>query len=164
MSSGNTVEIIGNLTRDAELRYTPNGQPVASFGLAYNHRYQRNGEWQDESHFFDVTCWQKLAENVAESLVKGMRVVVSGRLQYRAWETTDGDKRSKVEIVADDVAVSLRWATVDAVTKNPKEFRGYDDGDGGGNGSRQPARAGGSRSAAPQAPVYNPEYGDEEPF
>lgn len=167
MAIGNVVEIAGNLTRDCELRFTPAGVAVGTFGIAQNHRYQRNNEWVEEVNFFDVVCWQKLAENAAESLTKGMRVIVTGRLQYRSWEDNDGNKRNKIEIVADEVAVSLRWATVDSVTRNPKEESRYGDdgGYGGGNGggnARQPARSGGGASR-PQAPKYEPEY-DEEPF
>ena len=118
MASFNKVILMGNLTRDPELRFTPGGAPVASFGLAWNRRDQ-NGE--DVTSFFDVTCWRDLAENVAESITKGSRVIVYGRLDQRSWENQDGERRSKVEIVADDVAPSLKWATAE-LTRN--EFRG----------------------------------------
>lgn len=152
MAPGNTVTIVGNLTRDPEMRFTPSGQAVATFGVAVNRRWQnRNNEWEEATSFFDVTCWAQMAENVAESLQKGARVVVTGRLDQRSWETQEGDKRSKVEIVADEVAPSLRWATA-AVTKNERR----DGGDGGGSG------VGGGRPVPNEPPAgYNP---DEEPF
>jgi single-strand DNA-binding protein len=151
MAVDNTVTVVGNCTRDPELRFTPAGQAVANFGLAVNRRWQnrQTQEWEEATSFFDVTCWQQLAENVAETIQKGTRIVVTGRLDQRSWETQDGDKRSKVEIVADDVAPSLRWATAE-ITKN--ERRGDAGGGGGGGGSR----------AASNDP--GPQYADEEPF
>ena len=120
MAPGNTVTIVGNATREPELRFTASGQAVATFGVAVNRRWQnRNNEWEESTSFFDVTCWAQLAENVAESVPKGGRVVVTGRLDQRSWETQEGDKRSKVDIVADDVAPSLRWATAQ-ITKNER--------------------------------------------
>ncbi|MDH5519934.1 MAG: single-stranded DNA-binding protein [Acidimicrobiia bacterium] len=111
MAIDNTVTITGNATREPELRFTPSGQAVANFGVAVNRRWQnrQTQEWEEAVSFFDVTCWASLAENVAESVAKGTRITVAGRLDQRSWETQEGDKRSKVEIVADDVAVSLRW-------------------------------------------------------
>ncbi len=146
--AGNAVELVGNLTRAPELRFTPNGAAVANFGLAVNRRWrnQQSNEWEEQTSFFDVVCWRDLAENVAESLDRGTRVVVVGRLEQRSWENQDGEKRSKVEVVADEVGPSLRWATA-SVSKN--ERRG---GDGGYDG---PPPSGG------QAPSYN---NDEEPF
>ncbi|MCY3785657.1 MAG: single-stranded DNA-binding protein [bacterium] len=154
MAFGNTVTIVGNATRDPELRFTPSGTPLCSFGVAWNRRFERGGEQVEEVSFFDVTCWSSLAENVAESITKGARVVVSGRLDQRSWETPEGDRRSKVEIVADDVAPSLRWASAQ-IHRN--EFReGNGTGPRGGAGSASPAPAA-ARSSGPS-------YGDEEPF
>jgi len=151
MAIDNNVTVTGNATREPELRFTPSGQAVANFGVAVNRRWQnrQTQEWEESVSFFDITCWASLAENVAEALAKGTRVTVSGRLDQRSWETQDGDKRSKVEIVADDVAISLRWATAD-VMKNER-FDG-----GGGGGSARPPQGGGAKP-----PPYNP---DEEPF
>ena len=111
--SDNHVTIVGNATRDPELRYTPSGATVVTFGLAVNRRWRnrQTQEWEEETSFFDVKAWAGLAENVAESIVKGCRVIVTGRLEQRSWETDDGQKRSKVEVVADEIAPSLRWAT-----------------------------------------------------
>ena len=113
MANGNTVTIIGNITRDPELRFTPSGQANATFGVAVNRRWQnrQSGDWEEATSFFNVVAWRELAENVSESLGKGARVIVTGRLEQRSWETQDGDKRSVVEVEADEVAASLRWAT-----------------------------------------------------
>jgi single-strand DNA-binding protein len=143
----NTVTLVGNVTRDPELRYTTGGRGVASFGMAVNRRYQVNGEWQEQTSFFNVVAWGTLGENAAACVTKGTRLVVFGRLEQRSWETQDGDKRSKIEIVADDVAPSLRWATA-AITKNERR-----EGGGGGGG----------RSSAPSGDP-GPQYADEEPF
>ncbi|MGF1598797.1 MAG: single-stranded DNA-binding protein [Acidimicrobiales bacterium] len=155
MAMDNTVTITGNATREPELRFTPSGQAVASFGVAVNRRWQnrQTQEWEEAVSFFDVTAWAQLAENVAETIAKGTRVTVTGRLDQRSWETPDGDKRSKVEIVADDVAVSLRWATAE-VNRNERSDTG---GGYSGGGSRGQSSGG----AQPNAPAYNP---DEEPF
>lgn len=144
MGIDNTVVISGNATREPELRYTPSGQAVASFGMAVNRRWQnrQTQEWEEATSFFDVTCWAKLAENVSESVPKGARVTVTGRLDQRSWETPEGEKRSKIEIVADDVALSLRYATGE-MTRNERDESG-----------------GGGRGASAQ-PSYDP---SEEPF
>ena len=121
MSNGNHVNIIGNLTRDPELRFTPTGQATAGFGLAVNRRWQnrQTQEWEEATSFFDVVCWGQLAENAAQSLSKGSRVIVSGRLDQRSWETAERERRSKVEITADEIAPSLRWATA-VITRNER--------------------------------------------
>ena len=131
--SGNTVELVGNITRDPELRFTPSGAAVANFGLAVNRRWKnrQTEEWEEQTSFFDITCWRELAENVTESCTKGTRVMVTGRLEQRSWETDTGDKRSKVEVVADEVGPSLRWATA-SVSKNERS-----SGDGGYGGAPQ---------------------------
>lgn len=155
MSHANT-DLDGNVTRDPELRFTPSGQPVATFGLAVNRRWQnrQTQEWEESVSFFDVVCWGQLAENVAASVTKGDGVIVVGRLDQRSWETQEGDKRSKVEIVANNVGPSLMWATAD-ITKNPRQ---------GGDGAPHPAdAASGSASAAAPAATTAPDY-DEEPF
>jgi len=107
------VTIVGNLTDDPELRYTPNGAAVAKFRVAVNRRYKdQSGEWKDgDTSYFTVNAWRTLAENVAESLTRGANVIVVGRLQQRSWETQDGEKRTVIEIEADEVGPSLRWAT-----------------------------------------------------
>ena len=154
MAFDNTVTVVGNITRDPELRFTPSGAAVANFGLAWN-RKGRDGE--EIVSFFDITAWNQLAENASESLSKGMRVVVYGRLDQRSWETQDGDRRSKVEIVADDIAPSLKWATAE-ITRNERRDGGgggFSGGGGGGGGG------GGSRPVSNEPPPYDP---NEEPF
>ncbi|MEM7322998.1 MAG: single-stranded DNA-binding protein [Actinomycetota bacterium] len=152
MAIDNNVTVTGNATREPELRFTPSGQAVANFGIAVNRRWQnrQTQEWEEAVSFFDITAWSQLAENAAETVAKGTRVTVTGRLDQRSWETQDGDKRSKVEIVADDIAVSLRWATAEVIRNERAD---------GGGGFRP--SGGGAPAQAPSAPAYNP---DEEPF
>ena len=149
MAFDNTVTLVGNITRDPELRFTPAGTAVANFGLAWN-RKNRDGE--ESVSFFDVTCWRDLAENVAESLGKGNRVVVYGRLDQQSWENDSGERRSKVEVIADEVAPSLRWATAD-VTRT--EFKGEGGGPTPSSGSQGSGRG---ANPAPNFPT------DEQPF
>ncbi|MGH9046495.1 MAG: single-stranded DNA-binding protein [Acidimicrobiales bacterium] len=110
-----TTTLIGNLTREPEIRYTREGQATTTLGIAVNRRWQDRTTkvWEESTSFFDVVCWRELAENAALSLVKGMRVVVTGRLEHRSWETDDGEHRSKIEVVADDIGPSLRFATAE---------------------------------------------------
>jgi single-strand DNA-binding protein len=147
------VTIVGNLTRDPELRFTAGGKGVASFGVAVNRRYQVNGEWQEKSSFFNVTAWDSLGENAAASLTKGARIIVTGRLEQREYETKEGDKRNVVEIVADEIGPSLRWARAEV----ERTQRTGPDGTPAGGARPAGAPAGGGR---PSDPVY----GDEEPF
>ena len=145
----NTVTLVGNVTRDPEIRFTTGGRGVASFGLAVNRRYQSNGEWQEQTSFFNVVAWGTLGENVAACITKGTRLVVYGRLEQRSWETQEGDKRSVVEVIADELGPSLRWAqaTVERTARTSSDAGGQ-----GGHGGPSPAR------------VPDPIYGDEEPF
>jgi single-strand DNA-binding protein len=103
MASFNKVILMGNLTRDPELRYTPGGSPVCSFGLAVNRRYRQNDEWKDEVCFLDITVWGKQAESCSEYLSKGRGIMLEGRLQQRSWEGEDGKRRTKLEVVANNV-------------------------------------------------------------
>ena len=154
MSAGNNITIVGNITRDPELRYTPSGQANVRLGVAVNRKWQdrNSGEWQEATSFFDVIAWRELAENVNESLKKGARVIVTGRLEQRTWEQ-EGNKRSVVEIIADEVAPSLRWATA-KVEKTERRSGGDQGGGGGGSGF--------GRSAPAEAPPDD-DFGDE-PF
>ena len=113
MAIGNSVVLVGNLTDDPELRFTPQGVAVANFRMAVNQRFKdQQGNWVDgETSYFRVNCWRQLAENVAETLTRGSRAIVSGRLKFRQWETQDGETRSVVEIEAEEVGPSLRFAT-----------------------------------------------------
>lgn len=122
----NAVTIAGNLTADPELRFTPNGTAVASFTIAVSKRRKVGNEWQDELEgFFRCNAWRQLAENLAESLRKGTRVVITGRLRQRSWETREGQKRSEIEIEADDVGPSLKWAS--ATVTRPTERSQHPD-------------------------------------
>jgi single-strand DNA-binding protein len=149
MASENSVTLVGNLTRDPELRYTTGGRGVASFGLAVNRRYQVNGEWQEQVSFFNIVAWGDLGENAAASLTKGNRVMIAGRLEQRSYETKEGEKRSVTEVIADELGPSLRWAQVQIERISRDAAAGGSGGGGGGGGA----------SRAP-----DPVYGDEEPF
>jgi single-strand DNA-binding protein len=163
--SGNSVFLVGNITRDPELRFTPSGQATATFGLAVNRRWQnrQTQEWEEATSFFDIVCWREMAEHAAESLARGSRAMVSGRLEQRSWETQDGDKRSKVEVVADEIGPSLRWATAEVKKSERKS-----PSDGGSNSSSNGQSSGGnsyaSQSAAPAPTADSGWNQDEEPF
>lgn len=153
----NNVTLIGNLVDDPELRFTPSGVAMAKLRLAVNRRWRdrQTNEWQESTSFFSGTVWREQAESVAESLQKGARVIVTGRLEQRSWETENGDKRSVVEIQIDEVGPSLRWATASV----NKTSRG--DWDGGGNSGG----GSGSGRSVPPGPVARDDYGpDEAPF
>jgi single-strand DNA-binding protein len=132
MATDNQVTLVGNLTDDPELRYTPNGAAVCKFRIAVNRRFQdQSGQWKDgDTSYFTINAWRTLAENAAESLTRGTRVIVAGRLNYRTWENQDGDKRSAIEVEADEVAPSLKWATA-AVTRQARSGGASSSGDWG---------------------------------
>jgi single-strand DNA-binding protein len=117
----NAITVIGNITRDPELKFLNNGQAAVRLSVAVNRRWQnrQTQEWEERVSYFEVTGYGAMAENAANSLAKGTRVIVSGRLEQRSWETENGDKRSIVEINADEIAPSLRFATA-VVTKTPR--------------------------------------------
>jgi single-strand DNA-binding protein len=154
---GNSVTLVGNVTRDPELRFTPTGQATASFGLAVNRRWQnrQTQEWEEATSFFDVVCWREMAENVSESLTRGARVIVSGRLEQRSWETAEGEKRSRIEVIADELGPSLRWASAQVV-KNERRGPATE----GGHAPSSAPRA----AAAASRPAPEPYAEDEEPF
>jgi single-strand DNA-binding protein len=155
MASENSVTLVGNLTRDPELRFTQGGRPLASFGLAVNRRYQVNGEWQEQTSFFNVVAWGQLGENAAASLNKGARIMVAGRLEQRSYETQDGEKRSVVEVNADEIGPSLRWATAQVERTDRRTAEGGTPGGAGG----------GDRPVRPVPNEPSATYGnDEEPF
>jgi single-strand DNA-binding protein len=137
MAAGDTqITISGNLVDDPQLRFTASGQAVASFRVASTPRYRDNqsGEWKDgDSLFLTCNVWRQAAENVAESLQRGMRVIVQGRLRQRSYETREGEKRTVYEIEADDVGPSLRNASA-KVTKTSRSGAGSGGGFGGGGG------------------------------
>ena len=148
------ITAVGNVTREPELRFTQGGQAVTKFGLAVNRRWQQGGEWKESTSFIDVVAWGQMAENVSASVTKGSRILVTGRLEIRPYETQSGEKRTAVEITADEIGPSLRWATAEIVRNDRRT------GEGGG------ASAGANAGSAPsrQAPAPDSSYPDEEPF
>lgn len=150
MASDNTVTLVGNITDDPELRFTPSGAAVANFTVAVNRRFKNQaGDWEDRlDGFFKCNCWRDMAENAAESLKKGTRVVVVGRLQQRSWDDAEGNKRSAFEVQVDEVGPSLRWATA-SVQKSQR------------SGAR--AGAGAETSQAPQAAPAASDWGSPSP-
>lgn len=159
----NSITLVGTLGRDPELRFTPTGHATASFSIAVSRRWQnrQTQEWEEKTSWFDVVAWREMAENVGESLVKGSRVIITGRLEQRTWETQEGEKRHRIEVIADEIGPSLRWATANIV-KNERRGPGIQHGQGGG---RAQAPSGPSddrgRQPHPDAPGT---YADEEPF
>lgn len=156
MAGDTVITVIGNLTADPELRFTPAGAAVANFTVASTPRvFDRNtNEWKDgEALFLRCNIWREAAENVAESLTRGARVIVSGRLKQRSYETREGEKRTVVELEVDEVGPSLRYATA-KVNKAGRGGGGGGFGGGGGNyaQSSAPASGGGNRGAAEDDP------------
>ena len=180
MAAGDTqITIAGNLVDDPELRFTPAGQPVARFRVASTPRFRDNstGEWKDgDSLFLTCNVWRQAAENVAESLTRGMRVIVSGRLRQRSYETKEGEKRTVYEVEVDDVGPSLRNASakVNKVARSGSGDGGYGGGQrasvgsggSGGSGVRPSGGQGssGGGDADPWASDSPGSYTDEPPF
>jgi single-strand DNA-binding protein len=173
--AGDTViTVIGNLTADPELRFTPSGAAVANFTVASTPRMfdRQTNEWKDgEALFLRCSIWREAAENVAESLTRGSRVIVSGRLKQRSFETREGEKRTVVELEVDEIGPSLKYATakVNKASRSGGGGGGFGGG-GGGGGSRQPAQSGGESAASEDpwgsAPASGSFAGgdDEPPF
>lgn len=124
--NGTQITIVGNITKDPALRYTASGSPICGLSVAVNYRKfnKSTQDWEEEeATFYDVTCFDQMAENVAESVPKGARVMVHGRLRNRSWVGRDGETRRSLEIVADEVGPSLRWATA-SVERTPRNSNG----------------------------------------
>jgi single-strand DNA-binding protein len=170
MAGETVITVIGNLTNDPELRFTPNGAAVASFTVASTPRTfdRQSNEWKDgDTLFLRCTVWRQAAENVAESLHKGTRVIVQGRLKQRSFETREGEKRTVVELEADEVGVSLRSATARVTKANRSGGAGNGSaGAGGGGGSYSGAGASSSGGAPSDDPWSTPSssFSDEPPF
>ena len=179
MAAGDTqITIAGNLVDDPELRFTPAGQPVARFRVASTPRFRDNstGEWKDgDSLFLTCNVWRQAAENVAESLTRGMRVIVSGRLRQRSYETKEGEKRTVYEVEVDDVGPSLRNASakVNRVARSGAGDGGYGGGQrssgGRSSGGGQGGGSGGGGEPDPWASDSSTSssgggYSDEPPF
>jgi single-strand DNA-binding protein len=165
MAAGDTqITIAGNLVDDPELRFTPAGQPVARFRVASTPRFRDNtsGEWKDgDSLFLTCNVWRQAAENVAESLTRGMRVIVSGRLRQRSYETKEGEKRTVYEVEVDDVGPSLRNASA-KVNRISRSGGGDGGGYGGGRGSDGGRGSGGGRPSGGSGGGYG--GGDADPW
>jgi len=177
MAAGDTqITIAGNLVDDPELRFTPAGQPVARFRVASTPRFRDNstGEWKDgDSLFLTCNVWRQAAENVAESLTRGMRVIVSGRLRQRSYETKEGERRTVYEVEVDDVGPSLRNASakVNRVARSGAGDGGYGGGQrssgGRSSGGGQGGGYGGGGEPDPWASDSSSSgggYSDEPPF
>jgi single-strand DNA-binding protein len=169
MAAGDTpITVVGNLVADPELRFTASGQPVATFRVASTPRVRDNasGEWKDgDSLFLTCNVWRQAAENVAESLQRGMRVIVTGRLKQRNYETKEGEKRTVYEIEVDDVGPSLRNASAKVARANRTGGSGGYGGGQGGNGGQSGQSgqsSGGGRNEDPWASDAG--YSDEPPF
>jgi single-strand DNA-binding protein len=162
------LTVIGNLTDDPELRFTPSGAAVANFTVASTPRIldKATNEWKDgDALFLRCSVWRQAAENVAESLQRGSRVMVTGRLRQRSYETKEGEKRTVVELEVDEIGPSLRWATA----KVTKASRGGGGGGGGGGGSYGGSSGGGSAPAGDDPWSTPPAssgggFSDEPPF
>ncbi|MEV4540100.1 single-stranded DNA-binding protein [Micromonospora echinaurantiaca] len=137
MAGDTTITVIGNLTDDPELRFTPSGAAVAKFRVASTPRFmdKASGEWKDgEPLFLSCTVWRQAAEHVAESLQRGARVIVSGRLRQRSYETREGEKRTVIELEVDEIGPSLRYATAKVQKMSRSGGGGGGFGGGGGQG------------------------------
>jgi single-strand DNA-binding protein len=169
MAAGDTtITIIGNLVNDPELRYTPTGQAVATFRVASTPRYmdRNTNEWKDgESLFLSCNVWRQAAENVAESLQRGMRVIVVGRLRQRSYETREGEKRTVYEIEADEVGPSLRNAAA-KVNKSNRSTAGFSGGSSGQSGQGGYGGSAGARASDDPwaAEPTDSGFSDEPPF
>jgi len=158
MAGETVITVVGNLTADPELRFTPSGAAVANFTVASTPRTfdRQSGEWKDgEALFLRCNVWRQPAENVAESLTRGMRVMVSGRLRQRSFETREGEKRTVVELEVDEVGPSLRYATA----KINKVSRGSGGGGGFGGGGGGGAGGAGGGGSAPSGGGYDDPWG-----
>jgi single-strand DNA-binding protein len=136
MAGETTITVIGNLTNDPELRFTPSGSAVANFTIASTPRTfdRQSNEWKDgETLFLRAAVWREAAENVAESLTKGMRVIVTGRLKSRSYETKEGEKRTVIELEVDEIGPSLRYANAKVNRTQRSGGQGGQGGFGGGN-------------------------------
>ena len=176
MAGETVITVIGNLTADPELRFTPSGAAVANFTVASTPRTfdRQSNEWKDgDTLFMRCSIWREAAENVAESLTKGTRVVATGRLVQRSYETREGEKRTVVELQVDEIGPSLRYASA-KVTRSQRGGGsgggGFNGGGGGGFGEQQSggSRGGGSGASAsnddPWASGGASSYPDEPPF
>ncbi len=147
MASFNRVVLVGNLTRDPELRYIPSGTAVADIGLAVNDRVKRDNQWVDETTFVDITLWGRTAEVANEYTSKGSSILIEGRLKFEQWETNDGQKRSKLKVIGERMQMLDRKG-----------------GGGGGSRSNESQYASSGSQAAPASGPPEPPQDDDIPF
>ncbi|MFY1635385.1 single-stranded DNA-binding protein [Solwaraspora sp. WMMB335] len=170
MAGDTTITVIGNLTDDPELRFTPSGAAVAKFRVASTPRFmdRASGEWKDgEPLFLSCTVWRQAAEHVAESLQRGTRVIVSGRLRQRSYETREGEKRTVIELEVDEIGPSLRYATAKVQKMSRSGGGGFGGSGGGGNnqgGGFDDPWATAAPAAASSARSGGGNFDDEPPF
>ena len=167
MAGETVITVVGNLTADPELRFTPSGAAVASFTVASTPRnFDKNtNEWKDgDALFMRCSIWRQAAENVAESLQRGMRVVVTGRLQQRSYETREGEKRTVVEMQVDEVGPSLKYATAKVNRTQRGSSGGGFGADNSGGGGSAPADDPWASASGPAASSSPGGYSDEPPF
>lgn len=177
MAGETIITLVGNLTADPELRFTPSGAPVANFAVASTPRTfdRASGEWKDgDAMFLNCAVWRQAAENVAESLTKGMRVIVQGRLKSRTYETREGERRTVFEVDVDEIGPALKYASAKVTRNSSGSGGGYGGGQTGGNDSWQsgPPQGGqgGGYNRPPQQQQQAPAdpwaqaQGDEPPF
>ncbi|WP_028707430.1 single-stranded DNA-binding protein [Propionicicella superfundia] len=169
MAGETIITVVGNLTADPDLRFTPSGAQVANFTVASTPRTfdRQTSEWKDgEAMFLNCSVWRQAAENVTETLTKGMRVIVQGRLRSRSYETREGERRTVFEIEVDEIGPSLRYASA-KVTRNNSGGGGGNYSSGGSHntgGGNDPWSGGDSRPAAPASDPWAQPQSDEPPF
>jgi len=172
MAGDTTITVIGNLTDDPELRFTPSGAAVAKFRVASTPRFldKTSGEWKDgDPLFLSCTVWRQDAENVAESLQRGARVIISGRLRQRSYETKEGEKRTVIDLDVDEIGPSLRYATAKVQKMSRSGGGGFGSGGSGGGGSQGGGGFAADDPWASASPASAPSGGggnfdDEPPF
>jgi single-strand DNA-binding protein len=171
MAAGDTnITLVGNLTDDPELRFTPSGAAVANFTVASTPRFldKQTNEWKDgDALFMRCNIWRQAAENVAESLQRGMRVIVTGRLRQRSYETKEGEKRTVYEVEVDEIGPSMRYATAKVVKgqrSGGSGGGGFGGGGGGGGGGGNGGGAADDPWATPAPASSGGEFSDEPPF
>ena len=166
MAGDTTITLVGNLTDDPDLRFTPSGAAVANFTVASTPRFfdKQTNEWKDsEALFLRCSIWRQAAENVAETLQRGARVIVTGRLKQRSYETREGEKRTTFEVEVEEIGPSLKYATA-KVTKTSRSGGSSSGGSGGGNDPwATPAGGAGSNAGGASDPWAAPVGGSDEP-
>lgn len=153
--NGSNITVVGNVTREPELRFTPGGDAVCDLGIASNRSYKVNDEWEQETTFYKAVFWGQTAENIADSVPKGCAVIVTGQLELEEWENDEGEVRKNLKIRADEIGISLKWQTARGVERNEKKS--------GGGSSRK--KSGGNKKKSDARQRRDRDYDpNEEPF